>query len=251
MSKKRSVLFIGILILPAFLCAPPARADLYWETESVWTNMPHRHNGTSVQKYYFTSKASRLELSGGKAFILNYDTMELYSLDTKKKTCTELNLANLPQLVDNPSPRNKKLDKVLGSVFGLQVTPTDEMRTIEGYRCRRYNIRLAILIGEYWVSEEVGGYQELKELGARVESVAERSPMLRQMDVGSVVERLGGFPVCTVNHVMGGTITSTLKRVERKSLDPRLFVVPKGYKIKKSKWAGGPETEEDVLVSFR
>jgi hypothetical protein len=50
-----------------------------------------------------------------------------------------------------------------------------------------------------------------------------------------MVEKLDGFPVYTVNHVMGGTVASTLKKIEQKSLDPALFTVPKDYTVKKSR----------------
>jgi hypothetical protein len=34
---------------------------------------------------------------------------------------------------------------------------------------------------------------------------------------------------------MGGTLESTLKKIEQKSLDPALFIVPKDYAMKKSR----------------
>jgi hypothetical protein len=36
--------------------------------------------------------------------------------------------------------------------------------------------------GEYWVSKDVKGYQELKTLGAKVASVVDNNPMLRQFE---------------------------------------------------------------------
>jgi hypothetical protein len=34
---------------------------------------------------------------------------------------------------------------------------------------------------------------------------------------------------------MGGTLASTLKKIEQKPLDPALFIVPKDYAMKKSR----------------
>lgn len=226
---------LGIAALLAALCARPALADLYWETESVSTNLPCQRNGTSVQKYYLTPNASRVELSDRKVFIVDYNAMVLFFLDTKKRTCTALNLAQLPRFPGLTDANQKKVGQMLGAMMAVRISPTDESRTIVGYRCRKYDVRIAMVKGEYWVSKDVRGYRELKILGAEAGAIAERNPVLRQIDVAGMIERLDGFPVYTVNHVMGVTVASTLKKVEQKSLDPALFVVPKGYTMKKSR----------------
>ncbi len=235
MKAKKWALCLGIAALFAGLCAHSAKADLYWETESVSTNIPHQHNGTSIQKYYFTSNASRVELGGGKVIIVDYNTLEMYSLNTKAKTCTELNLNELPGLPDGSAADKKKIGELMGAIMGIHVTPTDELKTIAGYKCRKYNVRIAVMNGEYWVSKDVRGYRELKTLGAKVGAIAESNPILRQINVAGMVDKLGGFPVYTINHVMGGTVESTLKKIEQKPLDPALFVVPKDYTMTKRK----------------
>ncbi len=92
MKVKKWALCLGIMALFAGLWAPFAKADLYWETENVSTNVPHQPDGTSILKYYFTSNASRVELGGSKVFIVDYNAMQLFSLDTKAKTFTETEL---------------------------------------------------------------------------------------------------------------------------------------------------------------
>jgi hypothetical protein len=235
MKMKKWALCMGIMALFTGLCVPSANADLYWETENVSTNIPNQPDGTSILKYYFTPNASRVQLSDTKVFIVDYNAMQLYSLDTKAKTFTELNLTQLPGLPGVAAADNKKMAEMLGAIMGTQVTPTDELKTIAGYKCRKYNVRIAIVNGEYWVSKDVRGYRELKALGTKVGAIAEQNPMLRQIDIAGMVEKLGGFPVYTVNHVMGGTVASTLKKIEQKSLDPALFIVPKDYAVKKSR----------------
>jgi len=232
-TNKRA-LRIGIIALIVGLCASSSYADLYWETESVSTNVPHQSDGTTIQRYYFTPHASRVELGGIKIYIVNYNTMELYTLDTKAKTWAELNLGEQLVIVDGAADKKKMSEMlVLGAMMAIRITPTNELKTIAGYRCRKYDVHLGIIKGEYWVSEEVRCYQELRTLGAKVGAAAERYPILKQIDVAGMVKKLGGFPVYTVNHVMGGTVESTLRKVEQKSLDPKLFVVPKEYKMKK------------------
>jgi hypothetical protein len=234
MNKWKWALCLAITVLLSGFCGRSALADLYWETESVSTNVSHPHGTTSIQKYFFTPKALRVELGGGKVYIVDYDAMDLYTLDTKAKTCFELNLAELPGLPGMHSDNGKKMAEMMGAMMSIQVTPTNESKTIAGYRCRKFDVRIAILNGEYWVSKDVGGYRELMAVGARAGAIAEHNPMLRQIDVAGMVEKLGGFPVYTVNHVMGETVVSTLRKIERKSLDPALFTVPNDYKMKKS-----------------
>jgi len=78
-----------------------------------------------------------------------------------------------------------------------------------------------------------------------VGAIAERNPMLRQIDFTGIVEKLGGFPVYTVNHVMGGTLESTLKKIEQKSLDPGAVYRPQRLcyekeQVSRSNQAGKP-----------
>jgi hypothetical protein len=44
-----------------------------------------------------------------------------------------------------------------------------------------------------------------------------------------------GFPVKTESNVMGMKTTTTLKKIEKKSLSKNVFKVPGGYKIKELK----------------
>jgi hypothetical protein len=235
METRKWALCLAITALLAGLYARSSMADLYWETESVSRSVSRQQNRTSIQKYYFTPKALRVELGESKVYIVDYNAMELYSLDTGAKTCSELNLTELPGLPEVSGADKEKMAEMMGAIMAIQVTPTDEFKTIAGYKCRKFNVRIAIMNGEYWVSEDVRGYEELRSLGAKVGAIAGHNPLLRQIDVAGMVEKLGGFPVYTVNHVMGETVASTLRKIEQKSLDPALFVVPKDYVVKKSR----------------
>ena len=96
---KKWALCLGIMALFAGLCAPSANADLYWETETVSTNVPNQPDGTSIQKYLFhPQRLASCNWVTAKVYIVDYNAMELYSLDMKAKTFTELNLSELPGL---------------------------------------------------------------------------------------------------------------------------------------------------------
>jgi len=235
MKPKKWALFLCITALFAGLSRHSANADLCFITESVTNNVPNQPNGTSVQKNYFTSGACRLELGNSKVIILDYKAMKMYSIDPGTKTYTEQNLGELPGLPDVSAANKGKMGEALGALLAVQVTPTDEFKTIEGYRCRKYYVNAAMMNAEYWVSKDVKGYKELRSIGAKWGAITERNPMLRQINVAGMVEKLDGFPVYTVNRVMGGTVELTLKNIEQKSLAPALFIVPKDYTLRKSK----------------
>ena len=115
-----------VLISSLFIHA--AKADICWETETTMTNVRHNSNGSSIQKYYLTATASRLELGDKKVFILNHNSMRLYSLDPKKQKFSVLDLNSLPGF---PA-------RLVAALVGLRVTRTGELKTISGYRCHRW-----------------------------------------------------------------------------------------------------------------
>ncbi|SPF38065.1 conserved exported hypothetical protein [Syntrophobacter sp. SbD1] len=231
MKTNKWALCLGVITLFAGLCAPTANADLYFETESISTNVPNRPNNATTLKSYFTSDASRWELGDGKVIILDYNAMKLFMLDPKAKTYRELNLGERPGLPDTAGGKPKMMEEPSAAASAIRVTPTDETKTIAGYKCSKYNVKLAMSDGEYWVSKDVKGYQELKTLGAKMASIMDRNPMLKQFNIGGMSEKIDGFPVYTVSHVMGGTIERTLKNIEQKPLDSALFKIPSDYAL--------------------
>ena len=110
-TKRAGLTAAFALICSLFIHA--ARADICWETETTMTNVRHNSNGSSIQKYYLTTTAFRLELDDKKVFILNHNSMRLYSLDPKKQKFSVLDLNSLPGF---PA-------RLLAALVGLRVTP--------------------------------------------------------------------------------------------------------------------------------
>ncbi|MGC8493182.1 MAG: DUF4412 domain-containing protein [Syntrophobacteraceae bacterium] len=231
MKAGKRVFFAGLLAVASVFFACPARADLFWQTRSVSVHIDSQPNGSSIQKYYFTPYAMRVDLGAGQVIIVRYKTMKLYRLDTAKRTWTQIDLAGAPEIAGIDQ---KDLSQMLGAVMGTDVFPTNKYRTISGYRCREYFVRIAIVNGEYWVSRDVPGYRELEAAGEEAGAIAQCNPVFRRIDIPGLVRKLGGFPVRTVNHILGGTITSTLTKIEQKRLNPTLFEVPPTYKAEKT-----------------
>jgi len=228
MNITKRVVSTAAFALVCSLFVHTAGADICWETETTMRNVPHNSNGSSKQKYYLTATAFRLELDDKKVFILNLNSMRLYSLDPREQKFSVLDLNSLPGF---PA-------RAVAALVGLRVTRTGELNTISGYRCRRWHVHFAILNGECWFSDEVEGFGEFRILGETMGAAVERSPLFRRIDITGVFDRVGGFPVYAVYHVLGGTVAMKLIKVEQKSLDPDLFVVPKGYSPGKVRIAG-------------
>ena len=232
MKAGKWLFYSFIIALASVFFAARAEADLYWETRSVSVDISGQSNGKSLQRYYFTPSASRVELGAGNVVIVRYKSMKLYSLNTRKRTCTEINLARLPKIPGLSGGNQKEIALLMGDMLSIQVHPVDRYETIAGYRCREYHVQIAIVNGDYWVSKDVEGYEELKTLGTEAEAVAAYNPLFRQVDVAGLVRKLDGFPVRTVNHVLGGTVTSTLTKIVHTPLDPALFDIPRNYTMK-------------------
>ena len=62
----------------------------------------------------------------------------------------------------------------------------------------------------------------------------QKNPQLEQMSMHGFGGK-HGFPVKTVNNMMGMTLTTTLQKIEKRSLSKELFKVPAGYKSLETK----------------
>lgn len=223
---------LGFALIVSAGLAGIANADLYWENENISNGVPHQPNGTTLQKNYFTANASRIEMGDGKVMLFDYDALQMYTLHPQTRTYTVTNMNDVGMPAKMSASDKEMMGKFMGSMMGIHVTPTQETKTIAGYACRKYLVTIAVVQGEYWVSRDVKGFKELKAIGARLGSVLEQHPMMRQMNIAGMVEKLDGFPVQITNRILGGTVVSTLKKVEQKPLNAELFRIPKDYALK-------------------
>jgi hypothetical protein len=234
--KIRKWMWCIPLALPIFLIVTvSAHADLYWESEVSTSGVPAGLEGlppqarsalvdqfkpeTKTVKYYLTSHASRTDLSNDIIMITEFDTMTMYQLNVGDKTYTKTDmLSGMEQ--DMPQ-----------DMMEIRVTPTSETKKISGYKCTKYNVTMMREKSEYWLSKDVTGYKEFKAITAKCEKKLQKDPMLWKTSVMGMASQLEGFPVKTVTNVMGITTTTTLQRIEKKSLPNDLFQVPKEYKL--------------------
>jgi hypothetical protein len=232
-SKHKRWLLLAVM--SAFLFgASGAHADLYWESEQVTKGAPGQADGTRIVKNYYTSRASRIETGDCKVMIMDLDKMTMVHLNPADKTYTESNMEEFGGPRNMPGMDKAQQKKMMESMMqSMQVTPTNETKTINGYKCRKHMVSVMMVNSEYWLSKDVKGYEELKAIGAKMAKSFEKNPMLKQMNIAGMMDKLDGFPVQTVSQVMRGTITNTLVKIEKKSLGDDLFKVPAGYTMKK------------------
>jgi hypothetical protein len=225
-----------LVVMSAFLFgASVAHADLYWESEQVTKGAPGQADGTKVVKNYYTSHASRIEMGNGKVMIMDLDKRTMLHLNPADKTYTETDMEEMAGPRNMPGVDKAQQKKMMESMMqSMQVTPTNETKTINGYKCRKYLVSVMMVNSEYWLSKDVKGYEELKAIGEKMAKSFESNPMLKQMNIAGMMDKLDGFPVQVVSQVMGGTITNTLVKIEKKSLSDDLFKVPAGYTMKKT-----------------
>jgi len=228
----RLLLFSAILGLMA---SSTAMADLYWESDQETKGMPGRPDETKVIKTYLTAYASRTEREG-QITIMNFDTKILYHINPQARTYQQINMATMGKPPEIKGETGQKQQQMMKSMMGnIQVTPTQETRQIAGYNCQKYLVSGMMMNSDYWLSKDVKGYEEVKEIGKKIAGVFDENPMMKQMNIAGMMGQLDGFPVQMVMNIMKGTSTTTLKKIEKKSLDKSLFSVPEGYTQVQSK----------------
>lgn len=222
--------FFPMMLITLLAFAPLASADLYWESESVSKGMPGQSNTPQLIKNYLTTQASRSEM-GKQVMIMNFDTMNMYTINPAQKTYSTMNMNQMGNMAGMDSEDSQMMQKMMKNMMkSIQVTPTGEKKKIAGYDCKKYNVSMMMVNSEYWVSDQVKGYKEMKSMGTKISQKLSHNPMLKQMNVAALMDQLDGFPVQVITSAMGGTQTVTLKKIKEGKLDKKLFEVPSGYK---------------------
>lgn len=173
---------------------------------------------TETERCYLTSYGFRSEKKG-HILIINYDTMTMYQLNPLEKTYTKANM--MAEMEGRMGQMAKEMAE------DSRTTPTDETNEIAGYHCRKYIVTMMGAENEHWLSKEVEGYEEYTAIG---DKMLQKHPKLGQISMGGFTGK-EGFPVKTVYNMMGMTVTTTLKKIEKRSLSKDLFKVPAGYKL--------------------
>jgi hypothetical protein len=221
--------FLLFSFILGLMISSAALADLYWESDQETKGIQGRPDETKVIKTYLTSYASRTEREG-QITIMNFDTKIMYHINPQTKTYQQINMAEMGKPPEMKGEKGQMQQQMMKNMMGnIQVTATQETRQIAGYNCQKYLVSGMMMNSDYWLSKDVKGYEEIKEIGKKVATLFDENPMMKQMNIAGMMGQLDGFPVQMVMNIMKGTSTTTLKKIEKKSLDKALFSVPEGY----------------------
>ena len=222
-------------VIFSMMLSSAALADVFWESEQETKGMPGRPDETRIIKTYLSENAFRTEREG-QVTIMNFDTKMMYHLNPQAKTYQQINMAEIGKPPEMKGEKGQAQQQMMKNMMGnFQVTPTEETKKIAGYNCRKYQVTGMMMNSEYWLSKDVKGYDEVKEIGKKISGVFDENPMMKQMNIPGMISQLDGFPVQMIMNIMQGTSTTTLKKIEKKSLEKSLFVVPKDYTLTQPK----------------
>lgn len=217
------------------LALSPALADLYFESEQNSQNIPGQQSGTSIIKQYVSHDGTTTDM-GDRITIFDFKEKMMYDLDKKAKTYTKSPIDKMGMPAEGAggadAEQAKMMQQMMKTMAGsIKVTPTGIVETIGDYKCRKYVVNMMMAQSDYWATKEFKGYDEMKEIGEKAAKIFEANPMMKQMNIMGLMKELDGFPIKTATQVMGGSITTIVKKIEQKKLDKDLFKVPAGYKL--------------------
>jgi len=142
----------------------------------------------------------------------------MYQIDPSEKTYTMVNLLTAMEQVGQ------------GMSEEMEITATNEIKNIAGYKCTKYIVTGMEVKTDHWVSRDVKGYREYSAAIENLEKKLNKSPSMEKFGMSGISSK-EGFPVMTVTDMMGMKSTTTLKNIQKKSLSKSLFIIPEGYKL--------------------
>lgn len=208
--------------ITALLVSQAAYGDIYTEAETVNSGMFGQPPSTKTVKTYYSSMGMRVD-NGEGVMIMDYTTFDMYTLNPADKTYTKMNIKEMSAQMGGMA--SKMAER-------MKFSETDETKTVAGYKCRRYTMDMGMGTTEFWVSKDVKYIDELLAIGEKAAKALEDNPMMQQMNSSNILAKSGGFPVQTVNNIMGGTTTTTLTKIEKQKFSKDLFTVSADYKLK-------------------
>jgi len=223
---KRSIPKIAII---AFLLIwiPSSFAGLYWETHMKMTGVPGGQDKDETTKTYMTEDSMRVDSSDG-IMIFRLKDGVIYTIDTVKKTYSEMQLDNMFQGKDGES--SKKAQEMMASMAqSMEVKKTSETKKISGYNCTKYIVSIMGMETEQWVTEDIKEFNKLR-IAMRAYSEKYKSNPLVQSVVGNAsFEDIKGCPIYSSSQFGNMKTENKVIKVEVKKIDDDLFKVPSGY----------------------
>lgn len=222
---------IATLCILVLSFATLASADFYYESEI--TGQPGT-DGPKIAKNYVSEEGMRMEMGDGTGMIVNFKDEVMYNINMNKKEYVATKFEDMLKSENEEDAKmaeqmSKMVEQMMAS---MQVTPTDETKEINGWKCKKYNVTIMGSTMEYWVTKDIKNYQELGKYMDKYKKVFEKNPMLKNIATGfEMQKKIDGFPIRTINKMMGMEIVSTVTKVKEEKIDSKMFEVPEDFKL--------------------
>lgn len=238
-------------ILTIIVCAVQIALgqNLYWESKTVI----HSANEKEIKSVsWYRSRMIKQE-SDNTAMIFRLDKEIIYQIDNEKKEYSEISFKEFEermkkmnnaleekmdkmkkQLESMPPEQRQMVEKMMGKQTigtdnskSIDVTQTKEKKTISGFLCTKYVLKdSGKEVGTLWTTNNVPNFKSMKkdfkEFGERM---AAQMP-LKGSQYAEALKKVEGFPIQTTI----GSMTTTVLKIEKKSLPESEFEIPAGYK---------------------
>jgi hypothetical protein len=223
---------------------------LYWQSTTEETAGKHTEENFAISKMFKMVKTGGT--NDGSIIITRLDKQLFWTLNPEKKTYTEMTFDDMEKMVSNgsaqmdkmkeqmknmPEEQRKMMEKMMGTQNDqpVEVKKTGETKSVAGYKCTKFiAFRGEEEVMSLWVTKDLTGFGPLmadwKEFAQRM------SAMTARFSKGSsdMYKNIDGFPMETTIKIMNNTVTTTVTKVEKRSIPPTEFDIPAGYKKVKS-----------------
>jgi hypothetical protein len=225
-----------------------AGQGLYWESV---TKIPAA-NGEEIHSASYYLPHMFKQTSDHSAMIFRLDKEMFYQINNESKEYAEMTFAEMEglakrasdevqkrvaelkeQMESMPAEQRKSMEKMMESQglpgnpnARIDVTKSGKKKTMLGYSCVKYLLKEdGKDFGSIWTTTDVPGYggmeKDMQEFGRRMASQLS----MRGGQLAAAMEKVEGFPIQTT---IGG-ITTTVTKVEKKTITASEFEVPAGY----------------------
>lgn len=252
----------ALYVFLALAVAIPALGQgFYWQAKTEGSV------GESTTENFAMPKMFKTVIKGGpndgSVTIMRLDKQVFWTLDSKKKTYSELTFDEMEkmaskmgtkmdaamekmnkELADMPKEQREMMMKMMGGKMpgasatdaAIEVKKTSERKTISGYATTKYQVRQdGNDIVTLWITKDVKGFEKLmadwKQFANRMSSLTARFGK----GVAEAYKDVDGFPMQTTATMMNQSVTTTVTKLENRSTPASEFDVPAGYtKVKSS-----------------
>ncbi len=221
----RKLLQLTVMLVFLVSLCPIAHAG--YEIVQETTVKTPQGSSTVENRVYIQGKKMKVLDEAGNYTIFDYENMKMITVEPADKIYYE---EDLKQMMEQASAMSQSME------IKYQVRQTDEKKTINDFKCKKYIIqakRAGSPIGvtiTIWATEDIKiedgpAYYEILNLGDK--------------EMAEPFEKIKGFPIVseTISDLGMFKVENRgeVKKVEKKKLDSSVFKVPKDFKMTERK----------------